>query len=121
MSRKLQALEARRQLLLARCEEQRLELAYRLSQLRPSTQLTAWTRGGAMKRTATNPLAWIAAVAGIAMMLRPKRLLAGVGWITGLVAIASKLTRVLRLVAQLRAAYFGFNGSRRRRTRTARD
>lgn len=121
MSHKLQTLEARRQSLLARCEEQRLELAYRLSQLRPRTQLTAWTRGGAMKRTATNPLAWIAAIAGLVMISRPKRLLAGVGWVTGLVAIASKFTRVLRLAAQLRAVYFGFQGTRRRRTRSPRN
>ena len=37
-------LEARRKVLLARCEEQRAELAYRFEQIRPAAQVASWTR-----------------------------------------------------------------------------
>ena len=43
MSR-IDALEARRQALLNKCEEQRLELSYRVAQITPRNALTAWTR-----------------------------------------------------------------------------
>ena len=57
-------LEARRRTLLARCEEQRAELAYRLEQLRPSAQVAGWG-ARAPGLAANHPLAWLAAVAGI--------------------------------------------------------
>jgi hypothetical protein len=104
MSSRLQVLETRRRTLLNKCEEQRLELAYRVAQLRPREQLAAWTRrssGG----SARSPLAWIAGLAGLLLMFRRRRLLSGVGWITGLIALASRATTVLRLLAQLRALY----------------
>jgi hypothetical protein len=46
-------------------------------------------------------------------MLRRRRLLSGVGWITGLVALASKATTVLRVLAQLRAVYRSLKTPRR--------
>jgi hypothetical protein len=104
MSGRLEALEARRQALLNKCEEQRLELAYRIAQIRPAEQLTAWTRGSATGR-GQSPLAWIAGVVGLLLMLRRRRFLSGVGWLTGLIALASRATTVLRVLAQLRAVY----------------
>lgn len=111
MSRRLEALEARRRALLEKCEEQRLELAYRVEQIKPGGQLTAWTRGSGAGR-GHNPIAWIAGLVGLLLMLRRRRLLAGVGWITGLVALASRATTVLRVIAQLRAAYRGMKTTR---------
>ncbi|MDB6108222.1 MAG: hypothetical protein JWO52_8221, partial [Gammaproteobacteria bacterium] len=89
MSGRLEALEARRRALLNKCEEQRLELAYRIAQIRPAEQLTAWTRRSATGRR-QSPLTWIAGVVGLLLMLRRRRVLSGVGWLAGLVALASR-------------------------------
>ena len=112
MSSRLEALEARRLALLNKCEEQRLELAYRVAQIKPAEQLTAWTRRGAGSR-GQSPITWIAGLVGLLLMLRRRRLLSGVGWITGLVAIASRATTVLRVIAQLRAVYRSLKTTRR--------
>ena len=112
MSGRLEQLEARRQHLLNKCEEQRLELAYRIAQLRPAEQLTAWTRRPAGGRS-HSPLTWIAGVVGLLLMLRRRRVLSGVGWLTGLLALASRATTVLRVVAQLRAVYRSLKAARR--------
>lgn len=103
MSSRLAELEARRRTLLGKCEEQRLELAYRFAQLRPR-ELTAWTRRSATS-PAKNPLTWIAGVVGLLLMLRRRRVLSGVGWLTALLALTSRATTVLRVLAQLRAVY----------------
>src|SRR3954449_6652843 len=99
MSSRMAALEAKRRALLNRCEEQRLELAYRFAQVRPREQITAWTRRSA-NGSAKSPLAWAAALAGLAFMLRRRRVLSGVGWATGLIALATRATTVLRVLAQ---------------------
>jgi hypothetical protein len=112
MSSRLAMLEARRRTLMHKCEEQRLELAYRFAQIRPREQLTAWTRRSAAA-PGKSPLAWLAGLVGLLMMLRRRRMLSGVGWITGLVAIASRATMVLRVLAQLRAMYRGLKATRR--------
>ncbi len=112
MSSRIAALEARRRNLLNKCEEQRLELAYRFAQIRPREQLTAWTRHSA-NGAGKSPLAWVAALAGLLMMLRRRRMLSSVGWITGLLALASRATTVLRVIAQLRAVYRTFKAPQR--------
>jgi hypothetical protein len=111
MSR-MAALEAKRRLLLNRCEEQRLELAYRFAQIKPKEQLTAWSRRSAAG-SAKNPLAWAAGLAGLLMMLRGRRALSGIGWLTGLVALTTRATTILRIVAQLRSVYRGFKAAQR--------
>jgi hypothetical protein len=113
MSSRLDALEARRRALLNKCEEQRLELAYRVAQVKPAAQLTAWTRrsrAGAGK----SPLTWIAGLAGLLLLLRRRRIVSDVGWIAGLVALASRATTILRLLAQLRAIYLSYTRASRR-------
>jgi hypothetical protein len=113
MSRtRLKALEARRRTLLNKCEEQRLELAYRVAQIRPSEQLTAWTRRSVAGR-GKSPLTWIAGLIGLLLMLRRNRLLSGVGWVTGLFALATRATTVLRVIAQLRGVYRSLKETRR--------
>ena len=112
MSGRLEALEARRRHLLNKCEEQRLELSYRVAQIRPAEQLTAWTRRSALGR-GQSALTWIAGLVGLLMMLRRRRVLSSVGWMTGLLALASRATTVLRVIAQLRAVYRSLKTSRR--------
>jgi MYXO-CTERM domain-containing protein len=111
MSSHLAALEAKRRTLINKCEEQRLELAYRFAQIRPREQLTAWTRSAS--GPAKSPLTWIAGVVGLLLMLRRRRVLSGVGWMTGLIALASRATTVLRVLAQLRAVYRTFKAAQR--------
>jgi hypothetical protein len=109
-------LEARRQALLHRCEEQRLELAYRVAQIGPVAQLTAWRRRRGAKGGGQHPFAWaagLAGLAGLAFMLRRRRVLSSVTGLTGLIALASRATTLLRLVAQCRAIYLGMKASRR--------
>jgi len=121
-SARLRDLESRRQWLLGRCEEQRLDLAARFAQLRPGAQLTAWRsrRGGA----AASPLSLGLALLSVVMMLRRKkrgrgraaREVPGVGWAAAIMALASRTTSLLRLVAQLRALYLGLKAARHARS-----
>lgn len=106
MSR-MQELEERRRALLLRCEEQRAELAYRLEQIRPSAQIANFTqRAPAMAMN--HPLAWLAAVAGVVTLLRPKRLLSWLTFATGAVSILSRATHLLKVFMALRSLRQGF-------------
>jgi hypothetical protein len=100
-------LEARRRVLLARCGEQRAELAYRLEQLRPSAQVANWSHR-APGLAANHPLAWIAALAGIVSLFRPKKLLSWMTFATGALSILSRATSLLKLFATLRSLRSGF-------------
>ncbi len=106
MSRRAE-LEERRRALLIRCDEQRGELAYRLEQLRPSTQVAQWTQQ-APAMAANNPLAWIAALVGLIVLLRPKRLLSWVTFATGAMSLVSRATALLKLFTTLRSLRSGF-------------
>jgi hypothetical protein len=120
MSR-IDALEARRQALLNKCEEQRLELAYRVTQITPRNALTAWSRsrraGGKGGITSLLPL--IAGAGGLVMMLLRRRRRRsrggglGVGLITTVLALTTRATTVLRILAQLRALYVTYKATRR--------
>jgi hypothetical protein len=100
-------LEERRRALLIRCDEQRAELAYRLDQLRPSTQVAQFAqRAPAM--ALNHPLAWVAALVGIVMLLRPKRLLSWLTFATGALSIASRATALLKVFMTLRSLRSGF-------------
>jgi hypothetical protein len=100
-------LEARRRTLLARCGEQRAELAYRLEQLRPAAQVAGWG-ARAPGLAANHPLAWIAAVAGIISLFRPKKMLSWMTFATGAISILSRATTLLKLFATLRSLRSGF-------------
>ena len=115
---RLETLEARRRELLSRCEEQRLELAYRVAQLGPAAQLTAWTqRHGSSAAAGRHPLAWVAGLAGLLlMMVRTRRVLSGVTWVSGLIALASRATTLLRIFAQLRRLYMSMRAAPRQRS-----
>jgi hypothetical protein len=120
MSSRLDALEARRQALLNQCEEQRLELSYRVAQLTPRAALTAWSqRAGGKSARSLLPL--IAGAGGLLMMfLRRRRRrsrgrsgLGGVGLLTTVMALATRASTILRVLAQLRALYMTYNATRR--------
>jgi proteasome assembly chaperone (PAC2) family protein len=116
MSSRLDALEARRQALLNKCEEQRLELSYRVAQITPRNALTAW-RQRAGSRGGKSPLGWIAGAVGLLLILRRRRRSGGVGsvgLVTGLLALATRTTTILRVLAQLRAIYVTYKATRRR-------
>jgi hypothetical protein len=100
--RRLHELEARRRNLIARCEQQRLEIAYRIAELSPAAQLSTWTRR-APSSAASHPLAWLVSLATLIVMMRERRL---VGWISKLgagVALISRATAIVRLLRQLRS------------------
>jgi hypothetical protein len=106
MSRRAE-LEERRRALLARCDEQRAELAYRLEQIRPSTAVANWTQR-APGIAANHPLAWLAALAGIITLLRPKKVLSWLTFATGVMSILSRATALLKLFQTLRSLRKGF-------------
>lgn len=106
MSRR-EELEERRRALLARCDEQRAEIAYRFQQIRPGAQVANWA-GRAPGMAANHPLAWIAALAGIVTLLRPGKLLSWVTFATGALSILSRATTLLKIFATLRSLRSGF-------------
>jgi hypothetical protein len=124
MSR-INQLEARRQQLLNQCEEQRLELAYRVAQITPRNALTAWRRrSGGKGGMSLLPL--IAGAGGLLMMLLRRRRrrsrggrggggFGGVGLVTTLLALSSRATTFVRIFAQLRAMYMTYKATRRPR------
>ena len=116
----MKTLEARRQALLNKCEEQRLELTYRVAQITPRAALTAWSRRS-KKGGGKSPLAWIGGAAALLMLLRRRRRSAGgggggvggVGLVTTLLALATRASTILRVVAQFRALYLSYKATRR--------
>jgi hypothetical protein len=122
MSSRLNALEARRQTLLNKCEEQRLELSYRVAQLTPRAALSAWSRSAGGK-TGKSLLPLIAGAGGVLMMFLRRRRhrprggggtgLGGIGLLTTVMALATRASTILRVIAQLRALYMTFKATRR--------
>jgi hypothetical protein len=119
MSR-IDALEAKRQALLNKCEEQRLELAYRVAQITPRNALTAWSRRAGGKGGIASLLPLIAGGGGLLMMLLRRRRRRsrggaglGVGLITTVLALTTRATTILRILAQLRALYVTYKATRR--------
>jgi len=110
MSGRLEALEARRRHLLNSVRSSgSSSLPRGADQARRAThRLDATLRA----RPGRNPLTWIAGLVGLLLMLRRRRVLASVGWMTGLLALASRATTVLRVIAQLRAVYRSLKSTR---------
>lgn len=106
MSR-IQELEEKRRALLAKCEEQRAELTYRLEQLRPAAQLANLSeRAPAM--ALNHPLAWLAALAGVVTLLKPRRMLSWLTFATGAMSILSRATALWKVFQSLRSLRQGF-------------
>jgi hypothetical protein len=100
--RRLHELEARRRSLIARCEQQRLEIAYRISELNPATQLAQWTRR-APTSAASHPFAWLVSLATLLIMMRERRVFGWVGKVGAGVALLSRASAIVRLLRQIRS------------------
>jgi len=101
----LELLELRRRALLERCARQRAELAYRLEQIAPSLQLSRWTdkalRWG--RSRATSPLTfWAVSLALALLIVRPRKLLGRLAWITGALSLLARASHLVRLIGQWR-------------------
>ncbi|HUL19530.1 MAG TPA: hypothetical protein VLV29_09730 [Steroidobacteraceae bacterium] len=118
MSR-LRTLEARRRMLIARCELEREELGERIGQLKASPlgraagELFGAPHDGAVNVLA-RPLTWAVALAGLLLLRRPRQILTLLGWARTALAFGSRAALVLRLFEQVRA------GRRDARERAAR-
>ena len=100
--RRLRELEARRLNLIARCEQQRLEIAYRLAELSPAAQLSNLTRR-APTAAASHPLAWLVSLGTLLVMMRERRLVGWIGKVSAGMVLLSRATAVVRLLRQLRS------------------
>ncbi|MBS0578726.1 MAG: hypothetical protein JSR36_05630 [Proteobacteria bacterium] len=109
MSR-MEELESRRRVLIARCELQRTEMALRAQEFRqdPVRHVLAGVlgkeapSGGAAFR---HPLAWAAALAALFLLRRPRQLLTLLGWARGAMGVATQASIALRLLGQLRGTF----------------
>ena len=100
--RRLHELEARRRSLIARCEQQRLEIAYRIAELSPAAQLSNWTRR-APTSAATHPLRWLVSLATLLIMMRERRLVGWIGKLSAGAALLSRASAIVRLLRQIRS------------------
>ena len=100
--RRLHELEARRLKLIARCEQQRLEIAYRIAELSPAAQLANLTRR-APTSAASHPFAWLVSLGTVIFMMRERRIVGWIGKLSAGMALLSRATTVVRLLRQLRS------------------
>jgi len=100
--RRLHELEARRRNLIARCEQQRLEIAYRISELSPAAQLSQWTRR-APTSAASHPFAWLVSLGTLLLMMRERRVVGWIGKVSAGVALLSRASAIVRLLRQIRS------------------
>ena len=106
MSRRTE-LEARRRVLLARCDVQRAVLAREIAELRSAGVLGLLSLGGTPGRAgrdaAHHPLAWALAIGGILLFGRTREALKIFVWARAALAVASRVAQVVRLVQHIRA------------------
>jgi hypothetical protein len=100
--RRLHDLEARRRNLIARCEQQRLEIAYRIAELSPTAQLSQLTRR-APTSAASHPFAWLVSLATLLIMVRERRVFGWIGKVSAGVALLSRANSIVRLLRQIRS------------------
>jgi len=100
---RLAELEARRAALLTRCAQQRLELAQRFSELNAGggAGLGAAVAAGSA-RAARHPLAWVAALAGLAFMGRTREVLTVLAWIRTALTVGARVAQLIGLVSAVR-------------------
>jgi hypothetical protein len=104
----LSELETRRRALLARCEAQRAEISWRVTQLSPRRWTRALTWGlnagaaGAAREHGRHPLAWIVAAAALLLLRRPRDALSLLTKARGALSILSGVAQVAGAVGGLR-------------------
>jgi hypothetical protein len=100
-------LEARRRILIARCELQRAELALRVGEVKnePLGRVlsAALGSGGGGRAPLKHPLTWALAIAGLLLLRRPRQILSVLGLARSAVSFAAKASVALRLFGQLRS------------------
>ena len=101
MSR-LTELEMRRAALLARCEVQRVELAQRVAALHAAGGGLGAIAGAGSAHAARHPLAWIAALAGMALMGRTRDVLTVLAWVRTALTVGARLAQLLGLINTVR-------------------
>ncbi len=108
MKSRLAQLEQRRQALLARIETQRDELAWQAGQFRPTSQVASWAQRRSSQSAANHPLAWLAGILSILVMLKPlRRSIAWLPWIAGTLSLLGPAVRIVRLIGDLRRPHSG--------------
>jgi hypothetical protein len=106
-------LEARRRLLLARCEAQRLDLARRFASLRSIRRgFQGLREGDEGQRASRHPLAWIAALAGLTLLGRTRDVLTLLAWARTALSIASRAAQLLSFVGEVRTRRAGRRAAR---------
>ena len=105
MSRR-KKLEARRRVLIERCTAQRAELAARFAELNPLAVLRG-AGGGHGAPPLAYPLAWAAALVGLLLLGRTRRIVKVVLWARSALSLAGRVAQIAHLVTQLRAPRAG--------------
>lgn len=103
--RQLDLLEARRRALLARCEQQRIDLAYRLERIAPGRRIAGWisTVRRLTQAGMSSPFAFWGITLGLAMLLlKPRRVLMRLAWITTALSLLTRASHLVRLLGQWR-------------------
>jgi hypothetical protein len=95
---RLKQLEARRRVLLERCDEQREELAARLAALSPAALLQ-----GAGIAQLRHPLVWTA-LGAMLLFGRTRKALKIILWMRGALAFTRRAAHLVRRLSELRAA-----------------
>ncbi len=104
-------LQARRRVLLGRCELQRAEMAVRVAELKndPLRRVLVGALGGSSVGRGTtplkHPLTWAVAIAGLFFMRRPRQVLTVLGFARTALEMAGKASLAMRLIGQLRSAF----------------
>jgi hypothetical protein len=101
-------LEARRRILIARCERQRAEMAVRVGELKnePLARVLRGALGRARSRgdaPLKHPLTWVVAIAGLLLLRWPRQILTVLGLARSAVSLAAKASMALRVFNQLRS------------------
>jgi len=106
--KRLSELEIRRRALLARCEAQREEIAWRIARLSPRR----WTRAligglnagvsGVARQHGRHPLAWVLAVAALLLFRRPRDALSLLTKARGALSLLTGAAQVMSVVGGLR-------------------
>jgi len=103
MKSRIAQLEERRRELLARIETQRHDLAWQAEHFSPTSRVASWARRRGSQSAANHPLAWLAGIASILLMLKPpRRLFSWLPWLAGALSLLTRVTRVMRLINDLR-------------------
>jgi hypothetical protein len=95
---RMRELRARRAVLLARCAEQRADLARRIAELRRGAVGGGDGAEAAARGGARHPLSWIVVLGGLMLVTRAREVLSLLLFMRSAVALAARGLQLLRLV-----------------------